>query len=165
MSMPEQAPCLGGAGSSPSPACCAGDEAGSQQSRGEGALVSQHSGGQGEGPEAASSAAVGRGREPYLLQMLQWWVRAGLGAMHFLQMETPVRSFLACTQVRRGLYTQVLLPSPPALPSLAASIWGRHPAKPPPGWFSCPQCPAGRGCTASQCLTCGGCPGEVVMAL
>lgn len=76
------------------------------------------------GPEAAPSAAVGRGREPHLLQMLQWWVRAGLGAMHFLQMETPVRSFLACTQVRRGLYTQVLLPSPPALPSLAAPIWG-----------------------------------------
>lgn len=46
-----------------------------------------------------AKTAPGRGRVPYLLQMLQWWVRAGLGAMHFLQMDTPVRSFLACAQV------------------------------------------------------------------
>lgn len=50
-------------------------------------------------------AAPGRDRVPYLLQMLQWWVRAGLGAMHFLQMDTPVRSFLACAHVRRDLCT------------------------------------------------------------
>lgn len=90
----------------------------------------------------------GRGREPYLLQMLQWWVRAGLGAIHFLQMETPVRSSLACTQVRRDWCTQALQPSPAphsphlpcdppppllALPSLAALIWRRHPAMMPPG--------------------------------
>lgn len=73
------------------------------------------------------SAHPARGREgggcwpgqPYLLQMLQWWVRAGLGAMHFLQMETPVTSFLACTQVRRG-DTTTLSPAPrvPRLPCL-----------------------------------------------
>lgn len=54
---------------------------------------------------------------PYLLQMLQWWVRAGLGAMHFLQMETPVRSFLACAQVRRDLYTLKPASHTPASPS------------------------------------------------
>lgn len=61
--------------------------------------------------------------------MLQWWVRAGLGAMHFLQMETPVRSSLAYAQVRRDLCTQALhlFPAPhtphlpwdhPSLPTL-----------------------------------------------
>lgn len=36
--------------------------------------------------------------ETYLLQMLQWCVRAGLGLMHFLQMETVVISFLPCAE-------------------------------------------------------------------
>lgn len=64
--------------------------------------------------------------------MLQWWVRAGLGAMHFLQMETPVRSFLACTQVRK----EDVLPSPntiPHSPVLAMLPQARLPPYPPSG--------------------------------
>lgn len=65
------------------------------------------------GPRGCPQCCGGaEGGSPYLLQMLQWWVRAGLGAMHFLQMETPVRSSLPCAQVRRGLCTQALHPFP-----------------------------------------------------
>ena len=93
-----QAPCLGG-GRQPPPQPCRlckrrGKKPAKQRGRGSGLAVQR--GARRGVPEAAPSAAVGGGREPYLLQMLQWWVRAGLGAMHFLQTETPVRPSLAC---------------------------------------------------------------------
>ena len=68
-----------------------------------------------------------------------------MGAMHFLQMETPVRSFLACTQVRK----EDVLPSPhtiphspsvsyapPSPPPPLAPLWRRPPAMTPTGCIS-----------------------------
>lgn len=146
-----------GAGSPPSPEGCARDEARSLQSRGEGALVSQHGSGHGEGSQRLPLVLRwGRGREPLPVADAAVVGASWLGGNAFPADGDAGEIVLGlCTGQKRFVHPSpapipllpMLLASPvtpmspplPALPSLAAPIWRRPPAMTPPGWFPVPS--------------------------